>query len=253
MANDKIYCDKCGAENEVGSSFCKKCGANLHGTSAEKPSNVWYLLPILLGILGGIIGYIVIKAKDERMAKNILYVGLGTFVLGIIFIAAIPSPSPEVDTGVPTLTPISTPPEITPTIPPTTPEKTVTPSDIYASDETATLLIRTALSDQGIRGVITQVADGREKGGVKCLILGYISTALTENELAAETGYILGAYLGAAEGGWDIDELLVTVGDIDGNAVGMWYCTKDWTNDYINGKISIDELSLKVISSMTSF
>jgi len=113
MANDKIYCDKCGAENEVGSSFCKKCGADLHGTSAEKPSNVWYLLPILFGMLGGIIGYIVIKAKDERMARNILYVGLGTFVLGIIFIAAIPSPSPEVDTGVPISPP--TPAAVTPT------------------------------------------------------------------------------------------------------------------------------------------
>ena len=82
MANDKIYCDKCGAENEVGSSVCKKCGADLHGTSAEKPSNVWYLLPILLGRLGGIVGYIVIKVKDKKMARNMLYVGLGTFVLG---------------------------------------------------------------------------------------------------------------------------------------------------------------------------
>ena len=108
MANDKIYCSKCGAENEVGSSFCKKCGADLHGTSAEKPSNVWYLLPILFGILGGIIGYIVIKVKDEKMAKNILYVGLGTFVLGIIFIAAVPSP-PPVDTEVPISTPTPTP------------------------------------------------------------------------------------------------------------------------------------------------
>jgi hypothetical protein len=48
----------------------------------EKPSNVWYLLPILLGILGGLIGYFAIKGKDKKMAKNILYVGLGTFVLG---------------------------------------------------------------------------------------------------------------------------------------------------------------------------
>jgi len=104
MANDKIYCSKCGAENEVGSSFCKKCGVDLRGASAEKPSNWWYLLPILLGILGGILGYIyfstVIKVKDEKMAKNILYVGLGTFVLGIIFIAAVPSPPPA-DTEVP--------------------------------------------------------------------------------------------------------------------------------------------------------
>jgi len=114
MANDKIYCSKCGAENEVGSGFCKKCGADLHAASTEKPSNWWYLLPILFGILGGIIGYIVIKVKDEKMAKNILYVGLGTFMLGIILIAAVPSPPPsdtgvpEVPTSLPSPTPIAT-------------------------------------------------------------------------------------------------------------------------------------------------
>lgn len=126
MANNKIYCSKCGAENEVGSSFCKKCGADLHAASAEKPSNWWYLLPILLGILGGIIGYIVIKVKDEKMAKNILYVGLGTFVLGIIFIAAVPSPPPA-DTEVP----ISTPPPIAVTPAVTqTPRPTPTPTPV---------------------------------------------------------------------------------------------------------------------------
>ena len=91
-----------------------------------KPSNWWYLLPILLGILGGIIGYIVIKVKDEKMAKNILYVGLGTFVLGIIFIAAVPSPPPA-DTEVP----ISTPPPIAVTPAVTqTPRPTPTPTQV---------------------------------------------------------------------------------------------------------------------------
>jgi len=171
------------------------------------------------------------------------------FIIGIL----IPSPSPTPEAP-PTPTPISTLSEITPTIStPSTPEETITPSDIYASDETATLLIEIALSDQGISGVTTQVADGRENGGTKVLVLSYRSTAPTETELAAETGCIVGAYLGAAKGGWDIDELSVVVGDVNGNAVGMWYCTKDWTSDYINGKISIDELSLKVISSMTAF
>jgi len=138
------------------------------------------------------------------------------------------------------VTSISTPPE-------------VTPSDIYASDETTTLLIEMTLSDYGIRDVTAEVADGREKGGTKILILSYKSIALTENELAEEMGYILGVYLGAVEGGWDIDELSVVVGDINGNAVGMWYCTKDWTNDYINGKISMSEVLINVISSMTPF
>jgi len=122
MVNDKYICSKCGAENEAGSSFCKKCGADFHAASAKKPSNWWYLLPILLGILGGIMGYIVIKVKDEKMAKNILYVGLGTFVLGIIFVAAVPSPPPEVDTGVPEVPPSS--PSIVPAV---TPSPTPTP------------------------------------------------------------------------------------------------------------------------------
>ena len=137
-------------------------------------------------------------------------------------------------------TSINTPPE-------------VTPIDIYASDETTTLLIKTTLSDYGIRDVTAQVADGRENGGTKSLILSYRSTALTENEIAAEMGFIIGVYLGAVEGGWDIDELSVVVGDINGNAAGIWYCTKDWTNDYRNGKMSMGEVLIKVISSMTPF
>ena len=149
MANDKIYCDKCGAENEVGSGFCKKCGADLHGTSAEKPSNVWYLLPILLGIIGGIIGYIVIKAKDERMARNMLYVGLGTFVLGIIIIAAMSSPSPEVDTGVPISPP--TPAAVTPAVtqtPRPTPIVTPAPTPVltYQDSEYSDWVIDTSYS-----------------------------------------------------------------------------------------------------------
>ncbi|MEA2076278.1 MAG: zinc-ribbon domain-containing protein [Euryarchaeota archaeon] len=133
MGSDRIFCDKCGAENEKSSKFCKKCGANLHAASAEKPSNWWYLLPILFGILGGIIGYIVIRVKDEKMAKNILYVGLGTFVLGVIFIAAVPSP-PPVDTEVPisTPTPVAVMPTVTqiPSPTPSEPLITKTPSEI---------------------------------------------------------------------------------------------------------------------------
>jgi ribosomal protein L40E len=107
MESDRIFCNKCGAENEKSSKFCKKCGAALYYVSQlNKPSIAWYLLPILLGILGGIIGYFVIRSKDVKMAKNMLYVGLGIFVLGIVLIAAMPSP-PPVDTGVPEFSPSS--------------------------------------------------------------------------------------------------------------------------------------------------
>ena len=135
------------------------------------------------------------------------------------------------------VTSISTPPE-------------VTSSDIYASDKNVKLLIETLLNNNGFLDVNTQVANGRENGGVKVLILSYRSTASTVNELAIEMGYILGAYLGTAENGWDIDELSVVVGDINGNSVAIWYCTEDWTNDYTSGKISIDELLIKVSNSI---
>ena len=121
MESDRIFCNKCGTENETG-NFCKKCGASLREVSKpNKPSVAWYLLPLFFSILGGIIGYIVLKVKDEKMAKNILYVGLGTFVLSIILIAAVPSPPPS-DTGVPEVPPSSSSP-----IPVATPSPTPTP------------------------------------------------------------------------------------------------------------------------------
>jgi len=43
----------------------------------ERPrSNWWYLLPILLSIIGGLISYFAIKKDDRQKAKNCLCVGL---------------------------------------------------------------------------------------------------------------------------------------------------------------------------------
>jgi hypothetical protein len=132
-----------------------------------------------------------------------------------------------------------------------TPEVTSEPSSIYYDDEAVMDLIKTKLSDEGFQDVTTQIADGRDKGGVKVLILSYRSSAASEDILSEETGYIVGAYLGCAAAGWDIDELMVIVGDIAGNAVGTWYCEKEWTDDYINGRIRNEELILNVLGSMT--
>ena len=166
--------------------------------------------------------------------KNIVgLIALVAIVAAVIFAGCV-----EEETPVPTPSPTATP----------TPEPTV--SNIYASDETAMRKIRTALTDHGLHSVSTQAADGRDKGGVKVLILSYKSTALTEDDLAEETGSILGAYFGIVEMGGDFDELSVVVGDTSGNAIGMWYCNKDWTNKYINGKISEDAILLKVFSTM---
>lgn len=48
----------------------------------RKHTAAWYVVPLLLGIIGGIIGYIVIKDDDPKMAKNLLILGtLMTFLI----------------------------------------------------------------------------------------------------------------------------------------------------------------------------
>ncbi len=44
----------------------------------------WYLLPILLGIIGGVIAYFVIKQDDPIKAKNCLKLGLVLLIIDII-------------------------------------------------------------------------------------------------------------------------------------------------------------------------
>lgn len=44
-------------------------------------SNVWYLLPMLFGLVGSIIVWFVVKGRDRKKAKEIAIVG---FVLGVM-------------------------------------------------------------------------------------------------------------------------------------------------------------------------
>jgi len=50
----------------------------------KKPSRLWYLVPILFGIIGGLIGYVVVKDEDRNMAKKLLIVGL---IMTFLFVA----------------------------------------------------------------------------------------------------------------------------------------------------------------------
>jgi len=48
-------------------------------------SNWWYLLPIFLGIIGGIIAYFVLRNDDRQKAKKCLYLALILGAIGIFF------------------------------------------------------------------------------------------------------------------------------------------------------------------------
>ena len=50
----------------------------------QKSSSTWYLLPILVGMIGGIIAYLVIRKDDPHKAKNCIYIGIVMMVIGII-------------------------------------------------------------------------------------------------------------------------------------------------------------------------
>jgi len=121
------------------------------------------------------------------------------------------------------------------------------------SDKEAMAVMEIVLTGYGLYDIDMKIADGRDKGGVRVLILSYKSIASTLTKLAGESGFILGSYTAGVENGWDIDELSVVVGDIQGNAVGMWYCSKEWTDDFVAGKISAEELDTKVLTTMTTF
>ncbi|KAF6241983.1 hypothetical protein C6988_10660 [Nitrosopumilus sp. b1] len=49
----------------------------------ERPrSNWWFLLPIFMGLIGGIIAYFVLRHDDPKKAKNCLYLGIILAVIG---------------------------------------------------------------------------------------------------------------------------------------------------------------------------
>ncbi|HXV46900.1 MAG TPA: hypothetical protein VD736_09525 [Nitrososphaera sp.] len=52
-------------------------------TAIKKPSMAWYLLPILLSIVGGLIMYFALRNRDPKMARNGLILGAILTVAGI--------------------------------------------------------------------------------------------------------------------------------------------------------------------------
>ena len=49
----------------------------------KERSNWWYLVPIFLGLIGGIIAYFALRNDDRRKAKNCLFLGIILGVIGI--------------------------------------------------------------------------------------------------------------------------------------------------------------------------
>jgi len=66
----------------------------------EKPrSNAWFLLPIVFGVIGGIIAFFILRHDDPRKAKNCLYLGLALMVVGIMLNIFLAASIPGIDSG----------------------------------------------------------------------------------------------------------------------------------------------------------
>jgi len=60
-------------------------------------SNAWFLLPILVGMIGGIIAFFILRKDDPRKARNCLYVGIVFMIIGIILEVLIAPVVPGLD------------------------------------------------------------------------------------------------------------------------------------------------------------
>lgn len=46
-------------------------------------SKAWYVLPVFMGIIGGLIAYFAVKNDDPKLGKNCLVVGIVVLVINL--------------------------------------------------------------------------------------------------------------------------------------------------------------------------
>ena len=62
-------------------------------------SNAWFLLPILLSIIGGAIAYFVLREDDPAKARNCLYLGIALTAINLVVNAILPFTLLDIDPG----------------------------------------------------------------------------------------------------------------------------------------------------------
>ena len=67
--------------------------------SKNTKSNLWFLLPILFGLIGGIAAFFILRKSDPHKAKNCLYVGIVFMVIGVILNVFLVDAIPGLDSG----------------------------------------------------------------------------------------------------------------------------------------------------------
>ena len=61
-------------------------------SSNQRPSKAWFLLPIFLAFIGGLIMFFILKDEDRKMAKNGFLLGVFMTVAGFVVSLFVPFP-----------------------------------------------------------------------------------------------------------------------------------------------------------------
>jgi hypothetical protein len=89
---NRFSCPKCGTVVE--SEQCTGCNAiypDMKPSKFDKKKSYagWYILSILVGLLGGIIAYAALRNENNEVAKNCLFVGIMIQVVSMIILAIV--------------------------------------------------------------------------------------------------------------------------------------------------------------------
>jgi hypothetical protein len=82
-AGAQVFCRNCGKQTDSDGLYCKHCGFSVGKVSYTK---AWWLLPIFVGIPGGLIAYAGVRRMNKRSANRMLILGIviNIFVWGTI-------------------------------------------------------------------------------------------------------------------------------------------------------------------------
>ena len=79
-------CPACGARISTHALFCPECGAPIskeqrEAIAVERTAWAWWLLPLLLGWVGGLIAWALIRYRDSNKATYMLWFGISLSVI----------------------------------------------------------------------------------------------------------------------------------------------------------------------------